>query len=798
MKSHTTSLKYSVSLAFSVVAAAALVACGGGGDASSAAATPTAAPAAVQTGQLVDAPVYGVNYHTATQSGTTDRDGRFRYLAGEKVTFSLGNLELGQATAASTVHIDAVVPVKDGAKQASVDASTNMGQLLQTLDGDDSTQRIDVSALNKRTNLPALSFSKQPLAFTADLKTWLQQSGMGSRKVVSSAQARQHINRHAAQPVFRRLELNVAHINDHHSHLESVSLDLTLAGKKTRVKAGGFPRVTQWFKDLETNGTKNLLKLHAGDAITGTPYFSFYKGKADADMMNTVCFDAFAIGNHEFDESDALLRDFLGHLWTASCQTPALTANVSPALGTPLMPSSAISYLQPYTVKEIDGVKVGIVGLTISGKTKNSSQPLPTTAFADETAAAQKAIDELKGKGIEHIVLLTHQGYAQDQAVAAQLTGVDVVVGGDSHTLTGDFSAVGFDTGGKTYPTVVSNKAGEKVCVVQAWEYTKAVGLLNVKFDSKGAVESCDGQPAILLGDSFKRKNAAGDRVAVDAATRAAILADIDKNPSVQVYAENTAAAAVLKNYKDRNEGLLNTKIGKASESLCLTRVPGSGDNRSAGTAGCARADRIARGSDVAEVVAASFLKAARRADIALQNAGGVRTPVAAGDITNRTGYKLLPFSNTLVELEMTGQQIIDTLEEAVSNHMDADANGKTGSSGSHPYAAGLRWNLDMSKARGARFSKVEVKDKTSGKWSAIDTAKTYVLVTNNYISGGKDGYATLGKITRAGKVVDTYLLYTQSFIDYVNAEGSISRPARSDYSHQSVTDSSGKLLPEQ
>lgn len=777
------SLKHPVSLVCSIVAAAALVACGGGnGDTTS---------TAVQTGQLVDAPVSGVNYQTATQQGTTDSSGMFNYIAGESVTFSVGNLTLGQATAADVVYIDAVVP--NGATQADVDASTNMGQLLQTLDADDSTQRIDVSALNQRTDLPALAFKQEPQAFTSALQTWLQNAGMGSKTIVSSADARQHINSHAANPIFRKLELNIAHINDHHSHLEAESLDLTLDGETTRVEAGGFPRVTQWFKELENNGTKNLLKMHAGDAITGTEYFSFYKGNADADLMNTVCFDAFAIGNHEFDESDALLRDFLGRLWTASCQTPALTANVKPALGTPLMPSSQIAYLKPYTIKEVDGVKVGIVGLTISGKTKNSSQPLNTTVFEDETTAAQQAIDELQNAGVEHIVLLTHQGYQQDQAVAKKLTGVDVVVGGDSHTLVGDFSNVGFDTGGKTYPTEITNKNGEKVCVVQAWEYTKAVGLLNVKFNNKGAVDSCSGTPKILVSDTFKRKNTAGDRVEVDATTKAAILADIDKQANVAVYAEDADAAKILTNYKNQNDTLLSTVIGNASESICLTRIPGSGDNRSAGVAGCNSVDKIARGSDAAQVVAESFLVASKRADIALQNAGGVRTAIAAGNITNRTGYTLLPFSNTLVELEMTGQQIINALEEAVDNHL-----AQGGSSGSHPYAAGLRWDLDMSQAKGSRFSNLEVKDKATGTWTALDVNQTYILVTNNYIAAGRDGYTTLGKVTDAGKVVDTYLLYTQSFIDYVKAKGSISRPNRSDYSHKTVINSSGQAIPEQ
>lgn len=595
------------------------------------------------------------------------------------------------------------------------------------------------------------------------------------------------------KPTFKPLEMNIGHINDHHSHLEDMNFDLKFDGVKTRVRLGGFPRVTQWYKDQEEAGTKNFLKLHAGDALTGTEYFSFYKGKADAALMNTVCFDAMAVGNHEFDESDSLLRDFMGHLWTPECQTPVLTANVKPALGTPLMLTADLSYIKPYIIKEIDGVKVGIVGLTISGKTQKSSQPLETTVFEDEAAAAQRAVDALQVQGIEHIILLTHQGIAKDLEVAQAVTGVDVVVGGDSHTLVGDFSNVGIDTKYANYPTMTTNKDGDQVCVVQAWEYTKTVGLLNVKFNDKGAIESCSGQPKLLIGgDSFLRKNAEGDRVEVDAATKQKLLTAIEAMPNVEVYEEDSDAVTALKFYKDQNEEFLEQTIGSTQSSLCLTRIPGTGDGRSEGTAGCEGSDKVAKGSDVAQVVAESFLVAAKRAQIALQNGGGVRTPIAAGEITNKAAYALLPFSNTLVEMEMTGQEIINALEDAVDNHL-----AQGGSSGSHPYAAALRWDLDMSKAKGQRFINLEVKDKATGAWSALDKTKTYVVVTNDYIAGGRDGYTTLGEVTEAGKVVDTYLLYTQSFIDYVTAKGTIDLPARSDYSHKSVIGKDGVEVPE-
>ncbi len=133
------------------------------------------------------------------------------------------------------------------------------------------------------------------------------------------------------------LEINIAHINDHHSNLEAhADFEIAVGGVPTRVDAGGFPRLTTLFKAQA--GLPNLLKIHAGDAMTGTLYHTLYNGEADAALMNTVCFDVFALGNHECYGGDAGLRRFLDYLRSGRCQTTVLAANVEPAIGSPLAP----------------------------------------------------------------------------------------------------------------------------------------------------------------------------------------------------------------------------------------------------------------------------------------------------------------------------------------------------------------------------------------------------------------------------------------------------------------------------
>lgn len=101
-----------------------------------------------------------------------------------------------------------------------------------------------------------------------------------------------------------------------------------------------------------------------------------------------------------------------------------------------------------------------------------------------------------------------------------------------------------------------------------------------------------------------------------------------------------------------------------------------------------------------------------------------------------------------------------------------------------------------MSKTKGSRFSNLQVRDKSTGAWTAVDLARTYVLATNDFIASGKDGYATLGNVYSSGRFVNTYLLYTQTFADWLSLKGTVIRPARSEYSHQAVITKAGVSLP--
>lgn len=577
--------------------------------------------------------------------------------------------------------------------------------------------------------------------------------------------------------------MRILHINDHHSHLESESATLTLAGADTDVEMGGFPRVTAKMRELEAAGD-NLLKLHAGDAITGTLYYTLFEGQADAELMNDVCFDAFVVGNHEFDGGDAGLKTFLDFLNSGSCGTVTLGANVVPQVGTPLAPNSETDYIKPYMVKDLDGEKVGIIGIDIAAKTQNSSSPLETTQFLDETQTSQQYIDELKEQGINKIVLLTHNQYGRDIAMSGQLTDVDVIIDGDSHTLLGNtFADLGLSPEGP-YPTLTTDKNGNTVCIAQAWQYANIVGELAIEFDPDGVISSCTGTPHLLLGDTFERDDAEGNSAVLAGEDQQAVLDDIASLDEVSVVTPDASAAAILARYADQVDTLQQEVIGTAPADLCFERIPGQGRSEIAGCTALTNA----QGSDISNIVALAFKEQSIEADIAIQNGGGVRIDIPAGDITIGDAYTLLPFANTLYNLQMTGAQIRQVLEESLDFALSPN-----GSTGAYPYASGLRWDVDATQPMGSRIQNLAYKAKTASEWSALDEQAQYTVVTNSFVAAGRDGYLTFGTIAE-DKRVDTYLDYAQAFVDYVKRVQVVEKLPLDEYSTQSFRNSDGEL----
>jgi len=237
----------------------------------------------------------------------------------------------------------------------------------------------------------------------------------------------------------------------------------------------------------------------------------------------------------------------------------------------------------------------------------------------------------------------------------------------------------------------------------------------------------------------------------------------------------DAATASTLQAYKGRVDVLKTTVIAAVPENICFERVPGQGRS-----AICDVSESATQGGAVCNLVAKAFLDVTHQAHFAIQNGGGCRTDIGAGDFTIDDAYTLLPFSNTLVTLEMTGEEIKFVLEQALDN---AFAGGSTGA---YPYASGLRYTVDAAAAMGSRIGLLEANPDVEGTWAEIDMAATYIVVTNDYIAGGKDGYLQFAEVPST----NTYTEYAQGFIDYAEKVGVLVDPPLSEFSTIYITNS--------
>lgn len=530
--------------------------------------------------------------------------------------------------------------------------------------------------------------------------------------------------------------VKIIHMNDTHSNIDSIDSSLTFDGVDTDVKLGGMAKAAALIDSLRNSKT---LVLHAGDTVQGTLYYTLFDGQADAEVLNTMGFDVMTIGNHEFDDGDDFLSSYIDML-----DFPVISANVVPDAGNTLA-----GKFEPYIIKTVGDKRIGIIGITIAQKTEVSSNPSDEITFEDEVDTVQHYVDVLKALDVSKIIVLSHYGYNNVKALASQVSDIDVIVDGDSHTLLGDFDYVGLSSSG-SYPTMATNSDGDRVCIVQAWEYGKVVGELDVIFDGDRIFE-CTGTPHLLIADSFVQ-----DDAAVSSGTRSDIMNIIERNGNITVIDDaddKASTTTVVANYSDQVDALTEEVIGQAGEDLLHNRVPGHEYN----------GNNLPLGSDIAPIVAKAFYDLSNRADICIQNAGGVRISVETGDITYGTAYTLLPFANTLFEIEMYGSEIKQVLEDAVENIAQG------GSSGAFPYSYALRYDIDATQAYGSRFSNLEVKDRGTGTWSALQDDTMYVVVTNSFTAQGNDGYTTFATVQdERGPGVDTYLDYALSFVQYV------------------------------
>jgi 5'-nucleotidase len=473
--------------------------------------------------------------------------------------------------------------------------------------------------------------------------------------------------------------LTIIHTNDIHGRIDQfleVGSRCTPADAAENRCVGGVARRATIIKQVRAEGG-NVLLLDGGDQFQGTLFYTKYKGEEAATFMNMLGYDAMAVGNHEFDDGPANLARFIEMV-----NFPVLSANID-ATDDP----DLAGRIPPYTVVEVGGTQIGVVGITTE-ETSILSSPGAHVKFLNIERTVQAAVDELTVQGIQIIIAVSHAGYAREQQVARAVRGIDVIVGGHSHTLLSntDPAALG------PYPTVIKSPDGSPVLVVTDFQWGINLGRLDLTFDSQGVAQSWSGAP-IHLGSS----------VAMDA--------------EVQALVETFRAPL--------NE-LQQTIVGETTDLL-------DGDRASCRFGECTMGDFV---SD-----AILWSTASEGVQIVIINGGSFRSSIVQGDITLGNILEVLPFSNTISTFELSGQDVIAALENGVSRAHSAINEG----TGRYPQVAGLRYSWSPDKLPGERILRVEVQN-ADGTFTPIDPKATYKIATNDFLRRGGDGYSVFAE----------------------------------------------------
>lgn len=569
-----------------------------------------------------------------------------------------------------------------------------------------------------------------------------------------------HANNQSQVNTPQDFDLTIAHINDTHSHIDPVKASFTMGkdGERIYNEFGGYPRIMEAaneLKDKANNKQQNFLFVHSGDAFQGTAYFKLYQGKANAALLSKMGLDAMTLGNHEFDLGTGKLEEFIG-----AVNFPVLANNIDVSKDPHLKGEHNLLPYQLFTfnngakrkITQLSQIKAGeqvvaVIGVVLDDL-PNISTGTGKVQFKDEVAATQKTVDELLAKGVNKIIVLSHIGNAREIELAKHTHGIDVIVGGHSHTLLGDFSDLGFGNNGQ-YAQLVNWKNHQgKTCIVQAGQYAQAIGDLNVSFDSKGKLTSCNGHNTLLSNSTFYSSPMRDNADLIKGKDQQKVKRFIETNPKIiEVKEDSSLRAEIDSLYKPQVDQAYGKTIAQVPNEIVHVRRPGDkgSDNH---------------GSDVAPLIGDAMVYWAnlpsvqkvihKPVDIALLGAGGVRTNIDLGDFkAGNASLELMPFANYLSVLTVKGQVIKDLLTSTINAVLPEGSHA-----GKFPYVGNMRYTFTENKAHTAgdiTQLQLNIGTESKPKWVNIDPNKNYVVVVNNYNANGNDGWTKLAQAQLTG-----------------------------------------------
>ncbi|WP_434634285.1 bifunctional metallophosphatase/5'-nucleotidase [Chromobacterium sp. CV08] len=493
--------------------------------------------------------------------------------------------------------------------------------------------------------------------------------------------------------------------NDFHGNLEAPGQlavpDAANPGQTVKVTAGGADYLAAWVQRLRQQ-SPNTVVVSAGDLIGASPLVSgLFHDEPTVEAMNMLGLDLNAVGNHEFDDGqDELLRMQNGGCKPGSANSclmgrfagasfKFLAANVKKSDGGTLFPA--------YSIKRYGGIPVAFIGMTLKGTPEIVSPTgVAGLSFRDEADTVNGLIPQLKAQGVGAVVVLIHEGgyqagsYNDCNGISGPI--VDIVKKLDK--------SVGLVVSGHThqaYNCVIDGRV-----VTSAKNYGQLFTEIDFKLDP--------------VGHGF-----------VPGSIRAL------NRPVTQDIAPRADITDLIRRYQGQAARVANQVVGQAAGPL----------SRSANAAG---------ESTLGDVIADAQLAAGagERAVVAFMNPGGIRAdlaPDAGGNVNYKQVYTVQPFGNTMMTMDLTGEQIDQLLEQQWS----ASAQPKM-----LQVSAGFSYSWSASAPVG---SKVDISSiRINGV--PVDPALSYRVQVNNFLAGGGDGFTVLTRgVNRVGGDVDTDVL---------------------------------------
>lgn len=477
-------------------------------------------------------------------------------------------------------------------------------------------------------------------------------------------------NSAATQPTATKTKIiDVLSINDFHGSLTSSGKNVGIANLVGAIKKAKL-------------ANPNTLFVGAGDLYQGSAESNLLYGKPVSEALKEAGMLASAIGNHEFDWGIDKIDT-----WKKDGNLEFLAANIYDKTT-----NQPVSYAKPYIIQEVDGIKVAFIGLsTPETEFKTKPENIKNTIFKDPSEVLPKYISEVKEKGANIVIALSHLGASQDKsgvitgeaADIAKVAGLDGIICGHTHsTINGTVNGIP---------------------VVQGYYNGRTIAKLSFEVDSttKKIVKATPS-----LDELFNRASS----LTVDANTKA-------------IYDKYIAQVGPI----------LSEKIGVATVDL----------------------NHASKAPSIMGEWVCDIMRAKTGAQIGLQNGGGLRVSIPAGDLTVGKMYELMPFDNTLFTGKLTGTQLKEAIENGIGN--DKINFGQI---------SGVYVTYDLSKPFGQR-----IVDMTLENGDKVDMNAYYSVVANDFMFDGGDNYNVL---KQAKDKKDTGVPIREAIIDYVKQQRSI------------------------